>query len=433
MKNVVLITVDCLRADHVSCYGYKRKTTPFIDNVAKKGFKFTNAFTNGPNTRLSIPSLLTSTYPLLFLQEVQNGRFHQGRTSISSLLKEHGFSTAGIHSNPYISKFYGYDRGFDYFNDFLIGQVEDEISQTKAKKTIRELVKGVKAVISHKLPHEDGNTINNQAFTWVEDIIEPFFLWIHYMDTHMPYVPPNEYLKLIDVKSYSHVKKIWMGKKIDDVEMRKTISNEEVSDYVNLYDGCIRYVDQIIKNLITDLEKKYSDTLFIITADHGEEFREHGDLGHHEKLYDELLHVPLIFYGQEGPVGNRDELISLVDIVPTMFHFLGLKPKSKMQGTIISNEKKFIITEAWKNGRITAYRDKEWKLILNDTTKELYYLPEDTFEQNNMYQDKNKKELNHFEKIINNHIKMIIMERMKSETQLQKSKIQQAVKKIKKV
>jgi arylsulfatase A-like enzyme len=407
MKNVVLITVDCLRADHVSFYGYKRNTTPFLDKIARKGLIFPSAFANGPNTRLSIPTLLTSTYPLLFLQEAQNGRFHQGRISIATLLKEYGFATAGIHSNPYISKFYGYDRGFDYFNDFLIGQVEDEITQTKAKKTIRELVKGFKAVVSHKLPHEDGTTINNQAFTWVEEITEPFFLWVHYMDTHMPYVPPNEFLNLMDVKSYSHIKKIWMGKKIDDVEMRKTIPNEEVTDYVNLYDGCIRYVDQIIKSLITQVQNKFSDTLFVITADHGEEFREHGDLGHHEKLYDELLHVPLFFYGQEIKPGKIDEVVALIDVVPTIFHFLGFKQPSEMQGTTIHKKKKFIIAEAWRNSRSTAYRDEEWKLILSDTTKELYHLPHDKLEQNNVYQDTYKKEIHQVEEILNNHIKMI--------------------------
>ena len=280
MKNIVLITVDCLRADHMSCYGYHRKTTPFIDSIAERSLFFENAFANGPNTRHSVPSFLTSTYPLLFLDEAKAGRFHEGRKSMAELLKEHGYSTAAIHSNPYISKFYGYDRGFDYFNDFLLGQVEDEIERSKISKILHEAAKGIKAVFMHKLPHEDGERINEEAIKWLENANEPFFLWLHYMDVHMPYVPPNRFLEELGLRKYSHIRKIWMGKKIDDVEMREKIRNEEVPDYINLYDGCIRYTDWVLQSLIRKIEKNFPETLFVITADHGEEFREHGGLGH---------------------------------------------------------------------------------------------------------------------------------------------------------
>ncbi|HDN81131.1 MAG TPA: hypothetical protein ENG41_00185, partial [Methanomicrobia archaeon] len=298
MKNVVLLTVDCLRADHMSCYGYKRETTPFIDRLAKKSLFFKNAFSNGPNTRHSVPSFLSSTYPLLFLQEINGGKFHIGRRSVAEILKNNGYATAAVHSNPYISKFYGYDRGFDYFNDFLLGQVEDEIKESRLKKIFREVVKGLKAITLHKLPHEDGKRINYEGLRWLENVDEPFFLWLHYMDVHMPYVPPNQFLEEIGVKKYSHIKKVWMGKKIDDIKMRDKIKDEEIMDYINLYDGCVRYTDSLLKEIVSKIEKRYPDTIFIITADHGEEFREHGDLSHLEKLYDELLHIPLLFYGK---------------------------------------------------------------------------------------------------------------------------------------
>ncbi|HEC88748.1 MAG TPA: hypothetical protein ENI52_05480, partial [Thermoplasmata archaeon] len=332
MRNVVLITIDCLRADHMSCYGYHRKTTPFIDSLAKKSLFFKNAFANGPNTRHSVPSFLTSTYPLLFLDEARTGRFNEGRKSIAELLQKEGYTTAAIHSNPYISKFYGYDRGFNYFNDFLIGQVEEEIERGRISKILHELAKGVKAVLMHKLPHEDGEKINEEAFKWLENANEPFFLWLHYMDVHMPYVPPNRFLEELSLKKYSHIKKIWMGKKIDDVEMREKIKDEEMSDYINLYDGCIRYTDWVLNGLIKRVEKSYPDTLFVITADHGEEFREHGGLSHLEKLYDELLHVPLIFYGKDVESSRVEKPISLLSLVPTIFHFLGLQENEWLQG-----------------------------------------------------------------------------------------------------
>ena len=437
MKNVVLITVDCLRADHMSCYGYKRKTTPFIDKIARKGMFFKNAFANGPNTRHSVPSFLTSTYPLLFTQEAKTGKFHEGRKSVADFLKEDGYMTGAVHSNPYISKFYGYDRGFDYFNDFLLGQVEDEIERSKISKALHEAVKGFKAVFMKKLPHEDGERINIEAFKWIEKANEPFFLWLHYMDVHMPYIPPNEYLEEIGVKKYSHVKKVWLGKKIDDVKLREKIRDDEIEDYINLYDGCIRYVDRTIKELILKLEKNYSDTIFIITADHGEEFREHGDLGHSEKLYDELLHIPLLFYGKGVKKQSIDKIISLINLVPTIFYFLDMKKKDMkknawLQGKNVFESDDFFIAEAWKDERITAYRDREWKLIVKGKEKELYNVIEDAKEENNLLVNEKKfsKKVKELEKIIDNHIKFLEKERMKRKTILQKEKIRKAMRNL---
>ena len=181
MTNVVLITVDCLRADHMGCYGYKRDTTPFIDKISKEGIIFENAFANGPNTRHSVPSFLTSSYPLLFKDEALGKKLHNGRKTIAEILKRNDYFTAAIHSNPYISKFYGYNRGFEYFNDFLLGQVEDDKKSNKISKIFNELIKGLKALLIKKLPHEDADTINNLAIKCLKNKgKKPFFLWLHY-------------------------------------------------------------------------------------------------------------------------------------------------------------------------------------------------------------------------------------------------------------
>ena len=431
MKNIVLITVDCLRADHMSCYGYNRETTPFLKKLSENGLFFKNAFANGPNTRHSVPSFLTSTYPLLFLDEVKTGKFSRGRKSIAEVLKEKGYKTAAIHSNPYISKFYGYDRGFDYFNDFLLGQVEDEVRTCFITKKLREMVKGISAVFMHKLPHEDGKRINEEAFRWLEKTNEGFFLWLHYMDVHMPYVPSSRFLNEINVKKYNHIRKIWMGKKIDDINLRQKISDNEIPDYINLYDGCIRYIDWVLRELIGWIEKRYSNTIYIITADHGEEFREHGDLSHLEKLYDELLNVPLIFYGKDIRKNLIDKPVSLLSLAPTVLHFLNIKEDKWFQGKNIFEDGKYIIAEAWDNGRITAYRDERWKFILKNDKAELYDLRNDAVEKNNLYgNEKYKGEIKKFRKVIYDHIRTLEDERRKRNTWLQKEKIKRMVKKI---
>ncbi len=432
MTNVILITIDCLRADHLGCMGYHRNTSPFLDKLAKKGLFFKNAFSNGPNTRHSVPSFLSSTYPLLFNDEALGKGFHKGRKSIAEVLKNHGYTTGGIHSNPYVSKFYKYDRGFDYFNDFLIGRVEEDIKRKTLTKKYHELMKGVRALFFHQLPHETGKNINKETFQWLEQIREPFFLWIHYMDVHMPFVPPNRHLKKINVKTYSHYKKIWMGKKINDIKSRDKISESQLKDYINLYDGSIRYTDEIIETLINKIEKNYPETIFIITSDHGEEFREHGDLSHIEKLYDELLHIPLIFYGKNIKNKIVEKPISLLDLAPTLLSFLGIKEKKSFQGKNFLDSEDYIIAEALGKKRITAYRDKEWKLISDGNKKELYNLREDPKEKNNIFTNEEKKEIiKKLEQKILDHIKNNQEEQKKRQELIRKEKLTKSIMRVK--
>jgi len=284
-----------------------------------------------------------------------------------------------------------------------------------------------------KLPHEDGQKVNEEAIRWAENSEEPFFLWLHYMDVHMPYIPPNKFLDELGLKRYSYAKKVWLGKKIDDIKMRDEIKDNEVEDYINLYDGSIRYADFVLKELITELEDKYPKTIFIITADHGEEFREHGGLSHLEKLYDELIHIPLMFYGKDVKHKIIEKPVSLVDLVPTILDFLDMGENEWPQGeSIFRSSKDFVIAEAWKNERVTAYRDKEWKLIIGGGKKELYNLVEDKKEEYNLYNNERYSEkVKEFEKIINGHIKMLEEERRKRKTWFQKEKIRKAMEKMK--
>jgi len=433
MRNIVLITVDCLRADHMGCYNYRRNTSPYLDDIANKGIFFKNAYANGPNTRHSVPSFLTSTYPLLFLQEVKSDRLHKGRKTIAEILKKRGYTTLAIHSNPYISKFYGYDKGFDYFNDFLSGQVEDEKKVNIIHRIISETIKGIKALTTGNLPHEKGEEINKQVFQWIKNIQTPFFLWIHYMDVHMPYVPHNRFLKEIGVKNYSNIRKVWMGKKIDDIKMRDKIKDKEIKDYINLYDGCIRYIDMVIKKLITKLEKDFENTIFIITADHGEEFREHGQLSHLEKLYNELLHIPLIFYGKDIDKKTVEKPVSLISMAPTLLDLLGFKKYELFQGKTFFDSEEYIISEAWKEGRITAYTDKETKLILKKGKNELYDLKKDPFEKQNVFNKKEyKSKLKKPKEILEKHIADIKKEREKRKTMIQKAQIKKSLRRVKK-
>lgn len=434
MKNVVLVTVDCLRADHMGCYGYKRDTSPFLDRLSKKGLFFKNAFSNGPNTRHSVPSFLSSTYPLLFFDEAKGGRLSSGRKTLAEVLKKKGYTTLAVHSNPYVSKFYGYDRGFDFFNDFLMGQVDADVDRNIFSKIISDGFKGLKAVLMKKLPHETGEQINKEVFKILEDVEGPFFCWVHYMDVHMPYVPPNRFLHELDLKSFSHIKKVWMGKKINDLDSRDKIKDSEIEDYVDLYDGCIRYNDWILKDFIKKLEEKYPDTIFIITADHGEEFREHGGLSHVEKLYDELLHVPLFFYGKDVKSNTIKKPVSLLNLAPSILYLLGFGNDFLFQGENFLDSEDFVIAEAYRDKPIFCYRDLEWKIIFNESDIEIYDIKKDPGETRNLYDSmKDKKEFKSIKNLIDRHIEDLKKERKKRKTSLQESHIKKVARRLKNI
>jgi arylsulfatase A-like enzyme len=393
-----------------------------------------HAYANGPNTRHSVPSFLSSTYPLLFLNEVQSQRFHPGRKSAAEIFKNHGYTTAAIHSNPYLSRYYGYDRGFDYFNDFLLGQVEDELPRNAASKGIHEILKGLKAIVMGQLPHENGNTINNTAIQWLNEAHQPFFLWLHYMDAHMPYVPPNKSLVDLGLPTSSRFRKIWLGRKIDNVKLRDEIQDDEIPGYINLYDGCIRYSDDMLNSCIQYIEKLYPDTLFVITADHGEEFHEHIGLSHLEKLYDELLHVPLIFYGKKVKPKRIKKMVSLVDMLPTILDLLNLESSKNLQGTPLLKAPEYVIAEAYKDSRITAYRDSQWKYIESENKKELFNLQDDPSEtQNIVTEAKYSTLIDDLSFKIRQHIQDVEKQRMQRETNLHKKQIKQSVGRLKNI
>lgn len=431
--NVMLITIDCLRADHVSCLGYARETTPNLDNFAKKGVLFTQAIANGSSTSASFPSILTSTYALMDPNYHYNSKF---RTTIAEVLKESGYKTAGFTSNPYLSRYYNYDRGFEDFEDFLSPQIDKK----KISKRVREIVKENKILYPFvrklykpllnveryikpiSLPYQNASVINQKAISWLEKNTSRFFIWLHYMDTHHPFVPPKQFCN-------SNIFKI---KRAENILCKNPhiVSQNDLENIINLYDSTIMYVDQALTDLFQEMKKLdvFDNTFIIITADHGEEFKEHGGFSHTAKLYDELIHVPLVLRGPTLPVNIKiDKLVSLLDLAPTILDYLNLPDCNNFKGESLLprimekenvwNEEGVISETLTKNGKVAismeegymliSYRTKEWKYILNEekNKRELYNLENDPFETKNLY-DKKREMARNFEKKIEEHVKM---------------------------
>jgi len=432
IKYVFLITVDALRADHVGCIG-GGNLTPNIDEIAKTGLLFSNAFANGPGTNQSFPAIMTSTYFLM------NNGFHLSpdHDTLAEVLRENGFKTAGFHSNPFISKTFGWDRGFDEFYDFM-----DELKSPSAFVTrkqgasvknrvirfiasylggnrnarIRQLLTNVFYRFSGlEVPYLEGKELNKRVFSWInKNLDEKFFLWMHYMDPHYPYIPPGEFCDIF----LNRRKAFEFSTSVDF----NNISNEEMETLKDLYKGEVRYTDFCIGSFVEFLEVRglKENSVIFITSDHGEAFMEHDRVGHKpDILYNEVLHVPLLIYGLDNYLVT-DFPVQLLDVPPTILDILEIKrPKTFLGDSLISLIKKNdlcrpIFSESAKpdlinlkydmsNKTISCIKD-EWKLIINDIEdkKELYNLLIDFKEKNNVI-DKEKQISQNLSSLIEKH------------------------------
>jgi len=416
MKNIFLITVDSLRADHLGCYGYGRNTSPNIDKLAKEGLLFKQAVANGQCTPVSFPVIICSQYPRLF-EKSFNFRPKDAKM-IQEALSERDYQTAAFLSNPYISSFFGYDRGFDLFEDFL------NLSHKKIKRGLVAFIKKrfgwvyspmkkiyAKIRISRGVgAYENADVINKRVVEWLEkDYQGKAFVWIHYMDVHTPYIPSKKCLMQVGAGEIT---------KNDIKEIRNNIS--KIPDYlkeamwekiIGLYDAEIRFVDDKIGWLIEYLKEKkiYDDSLIILTSDHGEELFDHGGFVHPAKLYDELLHIPLIIISPEIESAEIETPVSQLDIAPTIISLIDGSREESFEGEIIISKKgrydgredKFVMSvcsineenkiDGEGNGSLlVSCRSRKLKLIYNEKTQDYegYDLINDPKEERNIYQKK---------------------------------------------
>jgi len=307
--NVVLLSIDALRADHLSCHGYERETTPVIDSLAEENAWFKRAYSSSSHTREAVPSLLTGRYP----DEFADHGYSLFGDSIGEMLQENGYETAGFHSNPYISRAYGFGDGFDTFDDDLY------LGDSKLLALGQRLFDKLR-----NRHYARAETINERALDWLDQQNgEPFFLWNHYMDVHGPYQPPkrfrNEFIN--DSISNRESKRLYR-RSVDDPE---SITEEERELQQALYDAENRYVDKQIGDFLAALKQRdhLEDTLLILTADHGDAFGERGYYGHPRKVDEELLHVPLLVRGEGVPESTIDVPAGTLDIVPTILEEVG--------------------------------------------------------------------------------------------------------------
>ncbi|MFB6145531.1 MAG: sulfatase [Candidatus Nanohaloarchaea archaeon] len=299
--NVVLLVVDALRYDRCGFAGYERDTTPFLDKFAEQNTVFHEAYSPSTHTRESVAGILTGKPPF----ESVNDDYELKAETIAEELKEQGYSTSAFHSNVFLSKPYGYAKGFDEFYDglqfsgFKIGALAEQfVEKTTGKKV-----------------YTRADDINEMAEKWWRKTGGDKFMWIQYMDVHGPYEPEENYQIWAEWDDREKVRKLYKRAANGDPE---DISEEEAEYMSDLYDCEIRYMDQKIKQLVEFLENQdeenSEETMIIITSDHGEAFGEHGYYDHPRKLDPVLTHVPLLINTGNDEV---DQPVTLLDTYTT--------------------------------------------------------------------------------------------------------------------
>lgn len=310
--NVLLIVVDTLRHDHMSTYGYERATTPHVDALlARRGVVLEDAYSQAPWTLPSVVSFLTSRYPGELLGENMAAfGIPPSVLSLPERIRALGYDTAGFYANPALYRDNGFERGL-------------ETAFTPP------------ADLEWFMRHADD--LNNRLIPWLgAHQHRPFFLYAHYLDPHDPYDNPE----IVNDRSpyYPDYPGHLTGSMIHGIYggyHRLYRPEEDVRHITALYDSEVHYVDRFVGQLIESLEPEVLDnTLIVFTADHGEELYDHHGWKHGQTLYDEQIHVPLIFrWDRHLPPGQRLKgTVELVDLVPTVMAALGQPADPHWQG-----------------------------------------------------------------------------------------------------
>jgi arylsulfatase A-like enzyme len=304
---VVLIVVDTLRADHLGAYGYERPTSSHLDAWARQGKLFEQSFATSSWTLPSFGSLFTGELPSRHGAGIRKwGRLDAGVPVLSEILREHGYATGAIVNNPTVAPEFGLDRGFDSY-DYDPG--DNKVSR-RADRVV------------------------DTALLWIDRRDDArFFLVVHFFDPHMRYDAPlpqrGRFTRDLASQLALPVAQFF---EIRRGELELDDSDREFVSAA--YDEELAFVDQEIERLRFGLESRglLDSSLVILTADHGEELFDHGGFEHGHAMWQEILHVPLVFWGPGVRPGREPVPVSLVDVVPTILDALGIEHGLDMEG-----------------------------------------------------------------------------------------------------
>jgi len=390
-RNIVLITYDSLRTDHCSYMGYHRETTPTLDTMADTGVVFENAIAPASRTNPAMAGTFTGE-PLVVrdrVAEPEHARSHLERHgTLAEHLRERGYATGAFCPNAYASRYYGFDRGFDRYEDFMFDNslYQELFDKHLGDSSLLTMVRNLRNLVRRQEAFKTWDTYVDEIVDWATEQTEPFFLWTFSLDTHFPYLTPRKYRQwgsLVDMYYYN-----WRCNQLID-EFDIELSETQRQKITDIYDDSIRFGDALLQELQERLSE--FDPVFIIHGDHGEAFDEHGIYGHfYPLLYEENVHVPLVVSGIEESA-TVERPFSLLDLPSVVERAAGLE-----DGSLAALGDDWVFATDY-DGRfernLTAVRTAGAKYIETVTRddepkREFFDLRDDRHEQRNLLPDR---------------------------------------------
>jgi arylsulfatase A-like enzyme/uncharacterized membrane protein YbhN (UPF0104 family) len=390
--NLLFIVVDTLRADHLPVYGYRAGKTPALDVFAKDAVRFESAFANASWTRPSFASILSGRYVASHRTMAKSDALPDAIVTLPEALRAGGYSTLGVVTNYNIAPFFNFQQGFDEYRylepNFVLG-ANDSAAKLLLVQFLRQRIETVRARhgrVEVGSAYQDAAAVNRALFDMLnERPAAPFFLFAAYMDPHDPYYP-HPY----DGTAYSRA-------------AHPTPEPAEAPALEHLYDGEVSFWDQHFAALLADLKRRglYDELTIVVTADHGEEFQEHGGFWHGTTLYDEAVRVPLLIKlpGSQMHGSVVRHFVQSIDLLPTVLKFAGLPVPPGVQGHDAFEGDAAVFAEESHEGNVLhslrlSRAGSTLKLISANPGNprglrplELYHLDRDPLEKVNMAED----------------------------------------------
>ena len=407
--NIIWITLDSVRQDHTSLDGYRRDTTPHLAEIADKpaGISYSRCFSHASVTATSAPSILSGTYPS------RHGTYYEGRhtfpddlPTVAELLSAEGYHTACLSNNTYAGPVTNLDRGFKEHT--ILGSTLHGIWNSAGPKALLKYLLNLRrhsvGFETDLQAHSGAYLMNEITSRWLKKFSnrhEPFFLYLHYNETHRAYYPPLPYLdrftdeiemsprEAAEFSMYVH------HNLIEIVANGANLTEDELEALIAMYDSELAYTDERIGELFKLVREILGETIFIVTADHGELFGENDRLGHKYNMHNGLLNVPMVIYGLDGLA--EETLVQHSDVMATILELVGADTES-LQGVDLRNDtREYAISQAkpttldplleynpdfdtssYCTEGYSVIQDEKFKYYQYPDTPELFELPDET-------------------------------------------------------
>lgn len=300
--NVLLILPDALRPDHLGCFGYPEQTSPAIDGFSTESINFSRAISNAPWTKPSMGTLFTSQYPYVHGALNWTDDLADRNLTLAEIFRNANYTTYGIQTNPAITKNHNFQQGFQHYHENIMGNAQQ---------------------------------VADAFIKWQRHQKKPFFAYLHFMDTHVPYNSPAAFEEIFQLRENPNFR----AGQFETLDVRMLtylgLSDEDKQNIENLYDSAILYFDFHFARILEELRRtqELDNTIIVLLSDHGEEFWEHGGFAHGHSLYKEVLHVPLLIrYPPKLQPAQVNTFISSKDIYPTLVSLSGIKIPPNLAG-----------------------------------------------------------------------------------------------------